>query len=102
MTVSPRGRRQSQPKINKLMLLSLHQPAKVIVRRYSRKFDAAVGDDYSIIFIVVKPIRLLVHFELERVQLGMSESPGAQPDFLTVEVKTLRRRDIGIVRSFCA
>ena len=75
---------------------------KVIVRRNSGKFDAAVGDDYSIICVVIKAICSLVHSQLERIQLGMSESPGAQPDFLTIEVKALRRRDIGIVRCLCA
>src|SRR5689334_17527099 len=75
---------------------------EIIVRRYTRELDAAVGDDYSIIFVVIESIRLLVHFELERVQFGMTESPRTQPDFLTVEVKTLRRGDIGIVRGLCA
>jgi hypothetical protein len=46
-----------------------------------RKLDAAVGDDYSILFVVIESIRLLVHFELERVQFGMTESPRTQPDF---------------------
>ena len=69
---------------------------KIIVRRDARKFDEAVGDDYSILFIVIKSIRFLMHSQLESVEFGMTECPRAEPHLLIVKVKGLRCRHIGV------
>jgi hypothetical protein len=73
---------------------------KIVVRCNSRQFDAAVRNYYSILFIVVKPVRFLVHSQLESIELGMTKSPRAEPDLLIVVVKTLRRRAVGFVSCF--
>lgn len=69
---------------------------KIIVRRNTCEFDTAVGDDYPILFIVIKLICFLMHSQLESVEFGVAERPGAEPNFLILKVKGLRCRDIGV------
>ena len=62
---------------------------KVIVRCNPRQSDAAIGNNYSIVYIVVKSIRFLMQLEIESVELGVTKSPRAEPDFLIFEVERL-------------